>query len=183
MKEAGLLYERSLSLRYGFPKALRTFQLPATLASDVMVDDLWLELFHFMQEREMQQTVLAYPELHALQVHHELAKQRWREVDSDATRFTPSFVPADFISYGEHVEMVFPDADFFRANMDACARVAAVTSFYLLGNRANSDTFTVKYNPDTQQVCFWLGGGEKKINYFLRLNFVCFCFVLVLVIL
>jgi hypothetical protein len=63
------------------------------------------------------------------------------------------YLPKIRYQNGVVTSFVFPDAEFFKENKDECCRVAAMYSFFLLGHSPKDDVYTVRYNPDTQEVC------------------------------
>ena len=55
--------------------------------------------------------------------------------------------------HGIATKFRFQDAFFSSENEEACVRVSAMYAFYLLGHRADDQFYTVRYNPETQEVC------------------------------
>ena len=151
-EEASDLYERALSIRYCYPNSLVTTVKDPVMNGDKETEklplDVWQHIFKYLPGHDAQNLVYAYPQLN-------VAKECWErhERNNTSSLFSQSYLPKINYHKGIITRFEFPDADFFRENVDGCCRVAAMYSFFLLGHKPEDDVYTVRYNPDTQEVC------------------------------
>ena len=147
----GELYERSLSIRYCYPRSLELIvkldeQNPLI---DQLPPEMWLHIFKFLHEQEVHNLIYAYPKFQLLKLiweAHEI-----KQVETDPSQ--PKFIPTIHTQYGSRTLFCFSNADFFYQHVDACCRVAAVYAFFLLGHGKDSKTYTVRYNKNTHEAC------------------------------
>ena len=153
--EASNLYERALSIRYCYPRYLQTATNDSVINKDdeqsgcpTLPLEVWHHIFNFLPGYDAQNLVYAYPHLH-------VAKESWeRHERNNASKLSSQkYLPKVNYQKGIVTRFEFPDADFFLENADGCCRVAAMYSFFLLGHKPEDDVYTVRYNPDTQDVC------------------------------
>ncbi|UJR16978.1 hypothetical protein I4U23_003876 [Adineta vaga] len=153
--DSGELYERSLSIRYCYPRLLQS-KMKQTIVEEeeeVLIDrlpsEIWLHIFGYVHEQDIRNFVFAYPQFQLLKIFWE-AKEK-QHLKSDP--YQPKFIPTIHVQYGSRTLFRFSDADFFYQHVNACCRVAAVYAFFLLGHSKDSQTYTVRYDRNTQQTC------------------------------
>lgn len=152
----GDLYDRSLSIRYCYPRLLEeklkrtmTIEDESKPLIDEFPSEIWLNIFKFLHEQDVENLIFAYPEF-------QLLKIAWEAQENKSFMHDPSkekFIPIIQTQYGSRTLFRFSDAQFFSQHFDQCCRVAAVYAFFLLGNQQDSITYTVRYNRNTQEVC------------------------------
>lgn len=152
--DASDLYERALSVRYCYPRCLAMAESDPVTSDEKPSEcrflplEIWQNIFRYLPGHDAQSLVYAYP---ILNVAKECLEQKER---NNVSRLSEQkFLPK--INYRKAVLTCFefPDADFFGKNESGCCRVAAMYSFFLLGHGPEDDVYTVRYNPDTQDVC------------------------------
>ncbi len=145
------LYEKALSIRYCYPSGIK--EKPKDIDTSGYTrfpSDVWLHVFNFLSGYDVQNVVYAYPELNLVMATWE---QRQRNSAFNLSKSSVGYLPTIRFQKGVVTSFVFPDAEFFKENKSECCRVAAMYSFFLLGHSPQDDTYTVRYNPDTQEVC------------------------------
>ena len=144
------LYEKALSIRYCYPRCIN--QVPEadidTSGYTNCPPEVWLHIFKFLSGYDAQNLVYAYPELDVILAIWEDTRRIAAPKLSDVP-----YIPKIRFQKGVVTSFVFSDAQFFNENKEECCRVAAMYSFFLLGHLPQDDIYTVKYNPDTQEVC------------------------------
>ena len=144
------LYEKALSIRYCYPSCIN--HLPEadvnTSGYNRFPLEIWLHIFKFLSGYDAQNLVYAYPELNPILATWEETRRNAVPKLSDAP-----YIPKVRFQKGVVTSFVFSNAQFFNENKEECCRVAAMYSFFLLGHAPQDDVYTVKYNPDTQDVC------------------------------
>ena len=153
-QNASDLYERALSIRYCYPRNLVTAAESSAIKGNgqsghlLLPLDVWQHIFKYLPGHDAQNLVYAYPQLN-------VAKECWErhERNHASSLFSQSYLPKINYQEGIITRLEFSDADFFRENVDGCCRVAAMYSFFLLSHKPEDDVYTVRYNPDTQDVC------------------------------
>jgi hypothetical protein len=153
---SGELYERSLSIRYCYPRLLESKLKKSIIKQDKqnsLIDQLppemWLNILKFLHEQDVQNLIFAYPQFQLLKIVWEAQEIKQLETDPIQSKFIPTI----HAKYGSQTLFCFSDADFFYRHINECCRVAAVYAFFLLGHGQNSTTYTVRYNRNTQEVC------------------------------
>ncbi|UJR16948.1 hypothetical protein I4U23_003846 [Adineta vaga] len=147
--QTGELYERSLSIRYCYPRLLESKSKESILLNDQLPPEMWLHIFKYLHEQDMQNFIFAYPQFQPLQlIWH---AQEVNRLNTDPIQ--SKFIPTIQAKYGSQTLFCFSDADFFNQNVNACCRVAAVYAFFLLGHAEDSQTYTVRYDRTTDQTC------------------------------
>ena len=152
----GELYERSLSIRYCYPRLLED-KLQQSMDIDTeqksVIDQLppetWLHIFQFLNERDVENFVFAYPQFQLMQMAWHV--QEKNSLNND--RRKEKFIPNIECQYGCHTLFHFSDVQFFNQHIQQCCRVAAVYAFFLLGNARHATTYIVRYNRTTHEVC------------------------------
>ncbi|KAI8846186.1 hypothetical protein BC829DRAFT_272043 [Chytridium lagenaria] len=153
--KAGELYERSLSIRYSYPKVLalskNVKKLPCRL--NRLPSELLPRIGLFLKEVDIQKIVLAFPSLLWLLEAYQLSHKNLRrtEESKDLSSIEWLEIPEWRTHYGPCSMLRFPSAEFFKNNIEGCCRVAAVIAFFRLGHTNDSDVYTVSYNPVTQE--------------------------------
>ena len=145
------LYEKALSIRYCYPSGIK--EKPKDIDTSGYTrfpSDVWLHVFNFLSGYDVQNIVYAYPELNLVMATWE---QTQRNFAFNLSKSSVGYLPTIRFQKGMVTSFVFPDAEFFKENKSECCRVAAMYSFFLLGHSPQDDTYTVRYNPDTQEVC------------------------------
>ncbi len=145
------LYEKALSIRYCYPSGIK--EKPKDIDTSGYTrfpSDVWLHVFNFLSGYDVQNVVYAYPELNLVMATWE---QRRRNSAFNLSKSSVGYLPTIRFQKGVVTSFVFPDAEFFKETKSECCRVAAMYSFFLLGHSPQDDTYTVRYNPDTQEVC------------------------------
>ncbi|UJR16991.1 hypothetical protein I4U23_003889 [Adineta vaga] len=152
--DSGALYERSLSIRYCYPRLLQS-KVKQTIVEEeeVLIDrlpsEIWLHIFGYVHEQDIRNLVFAYPQFQSLQLIWQAQQVQQLDTDPKQTKFIPKI----HTQYGCQTLFRFSDADFFYQHVNACCRVAAVYAFFLLGHSKDSQTYTVRYDRNTQQTC------------------------------
>ena len=154
--EASQFYERALSLRYCYPAALSDSKpsnslIFSTSATNIFPYVVWEKLFFYLNGQDAERLVYAFPDLRSVKI---LQDQRFAVTLQglpEAKR--PKFYPKVEYQQGIYTCFKFSDADFFGSNVEGCCRVAAMYSFFLLGQSPSDNMYPVRFNPDTQEVC------------------------------
>ncbi|KAI8844834.1 hypothetical protein BC829DRAFT_283572 [Chytridium lagenaria] len=153
--KAGELYERSLSIRYSYPNVLGLYltakRLPCRL--NRLPSELLPRISLFLKEVDIQKMVLAFPSLLWLLETYQLSLKLLRRSEESKELSSIQWLELpNWAQYcGPGTILRFPSAAFFKSNADGCCRVAAVIAFFRLGHMADSDVYTVSYNPVTQE--------------------------------
>ncbi|UJR12472.1 hypothetical protein I4U23_016647 [Adineta vaga] len=152
----GELYERSLSIRYCYPRLLQSKLKYSNENKDSekslmdrLSTELWLEISKFFDEKDFQNLIFAFPHFQLLKIVWD--SQKTKEFITDP--FRPKYLPTINTQYGSRTLFSFNDSDFFYGHIDGCCRVAAVYAFFLLGHGKDSTSYIVRYDENTQQVC------------------------------
>ena len=154
--EAGELYERALSIRYSYPNALQPVKsYPADTGckaiGEILPAMVWENIFSHLNGQDSEHLVYAFPDLTPIK---KLQEQRFApKFNTKHDNNRPKFFPKVGRHHGIYTRFEFPDADFFKKNEEGCCRVAAMYSFFLLGHDQSDEMYTVRFNPDTQEVC------------------------------
>ena len=155
VKIAGELYERALSIRYCYPMAIDLEEFESQNTNDYTHDNfplpntVWQHIFNLLSGKDIENVVKAFPGLYFTQKSWELNRCRGKKAHSENQ---PKHIPSVDSQYGIATKFRFQDALFFSENEEACVRVAAMYAFYLLGHRVDDQFYTVRYNPETQEV-------------------------------
>ena len=156
--EAGELYERALSIRYCYPMVTDAgnSQESSKMTNDyahgefLLPNSVWQHIFSFLNGKDIDNVLKAFPGLYR-------TKNAWETrrcvVDSAKSAKQPLHIPFVDSQLGICTQFRFKDRFFFSENEEACIRVAAMYAFCLLGHRADDHFYTVRYNPETQDVC------------------------------
>lgn len=153
---AGDLYERALSIRYCYPMALDLEEFESQSTNDyshdnfLLPNNVWQHVFNFLSGKDIENVIKAFPDLHFTLTAWELNRCRRDEKGSESQ---PKHIPLVDSQYGIATKFRYKDAFFFSENEEACVRVAAMYAVYSLGPRADDQFYTVRYNPETQEVC------------------------------
>ena len=155
--EAGQLYERAVSLRYCYPAALKKIEhlAPDFLNvpnADIFPACVWENIFSYLSGQDAERLVYAFPDLKPIRA---LQENRFWSKSAKAAYVNnrPMFYPKVDTQHGIYTCFEFPDANFFRENEEGCCRVAAMYSFVLLGHSPSDSMYTVRFNPDSQEIC------------------------------
>ncbi|UJR12040.1 hypothetical protein I4U23_016218 [Adineta vaga] len=153
LTDTGELYERSLSIRYCYPRLLelklnKSIDKQEPSLIDQFPPEIWLHIFKFIHEQDIRNLVFAYPQFQLLKLVWEAQDKQSRETDP----FRPKFLPTIHAKYGSRTLFQFSDAQFFYKHINECCRVAAVYAFFLLGHQKDSTTYIVRYDRNTQEV-------------------------------
>ena len=173
-EKAGDFYERALSIRYCYPMALQekwnaTHDKNIAFWDNYMLPSIvWYRIFDFLSGKDIENVIRAYPEFSLTQAEWET--RRCKE-DVNTSKGNPSYIPIVESQFGIFTKFRFKDDKFFFDNEEACVRVAAMYSFYLLGHRAEDQFYTVRYNPETQEV---IGVALKSLLRDVFLNRPCY---------
>ncbi|CAF3694610.1 unnamed protein product [Rotaria sp. Silwood1] len=154
--KTGELYERSLSIRYCYPRLLES-KLKQTAMNKVeekslihqLPSELWLHIFKHLHEQDIQHLIFAFPQFQMLKIVWEAQETKAFIVDPAR----PKFIPTIQTQYGSQTLFRFSNSDFFYQHIDGCCRVAAVYAFFLLGHGKGSTMYIVRYDRNTQEVC------------------------------
>ncbi|UJR22021.1 hypothetical protein I4U23_025088 [Adineta vaga] len=153
LHSTGDLYERSLSIRYCYPRLLEYKLSQSNLEQHSIIhqlpSELWLHIFQFMNEQDIQYLTFADPEFQLLKLIWDAQTKQSIEHDS----FRSKFFPTIHTQYGSRTLFRFSDANFFFQHVHECCRVAAVYAFFLLGHSRDATTYIVRYDRNTQEVC------------------------------
>ena len=153
--EASHFYERALSLRYCYPAALSNSKPSNTLifstsATNIFPYVVWEKIFFYLNGQDAERLVYAFPELRSVKI---LQDQRFASTLQGLPETKrPKFYPKVEYQQGIYTCFKFSDADFFESNVEGCCRVAAMYSFFLLGQSPSDNMYPVRFNPDTQEV-------------------------------
>ena len=166
-EKAGDLYERALSIRYCYPMALeqRRGKIQdhsiSTWNNYALPSIVWHRIFDFLNGKDVDMFIRAYPEFY-------FEWKAWEHLlyknDQRNSEPSPLYVPTFNQIEGCYTRFRFQDPHFFSENEEACIRVVAMCSFYLLchaydcvdgeedESRDDEDRYyTVRYNPETQE--------------------------------
>ncbi|CAF1314138.1 unnamed protein product [Rotaria sp. Silwood1] len=153
--EIGELYERSLSIRYSYPRLLELklkaqiiYQDDEKPLIDKFPSEIWLHIFKYLHEQDVQHLIFAFPQFQLLKITWDAQEMKNFEADNCRQKF----IPIIHTKYGSRTLFRFSDSDFFYKHLEGCCRVAAVYAFFLLGHRDDSTTYTIRYNRNTQEV-------------------------------
>jgi hypothetical protein len=152
----GELYERSLSIRYCYPRLLQS-KLKHSIADKdeekplikQLPPELWLRILKLLHEQDIQHLIFAFPQFQLLKIVWD--GQETKDFVTDP--FRPKYIPTIDSQYGSRTLFSFSDSEFFYHHLDGCCRVAAVYAFFLLGHGKDSTTYIVRYDRNTQEVC------------------------------
>ncbi|CAF4223160.1 unnamed protein product [Rotaria sp. Silwood2] len=154
--DIGELYERSLSIRYSYPRLLELKLKAQTIHQDdekLLIDQLppemWLYIFKYLHQQDVQHLIFAFPQFQLLKIAWDAQEMKIFETDSCLQKFIPTI----HTKYGSRTLFRFSDSEFFYQHIEGCCRVAAVYAFFLLGHRDDSTTYTVRYDRNTQEIC------------------------------
>ena len=156
IKVAGELYEKALSIRYCYPMAIDLEEFESQNTNDytkdnfLLPDTIWQHVFSFLSGKDIENVIKAFPDLYFTQTSWEMNRCRQ---DEKHPEHQPRHIPSVDSQRGIATKFRFQDALFFSENEEACVRVAAMYAFYLLGHRVDDQFYTVRYNPETQEVC------------------------------
>ena len=152
----GELYERSLSIRYCYPRLLeRKLNEYMSIEDEQksfinrLPSELWLHILKLLHEHEVQNLMFAYPEFQSFKIAWDAQEKRSFQNDPSKHKF----IPLIDSQYGSQTLFRFTDIEFFNQYTIQCCRVAAVYAFFLLGHAWDSRTYTVRYNRHTHEVC------------------------------
>eukprot|EP00112_Aurelia_sp_Birch-Aquarium-sp1_P025326 Seg837.3 transcript_id=Seg837.3/GoldUCD/mRNA.D3Y31 product="hypothetical protein" protein_id=Seg837.3/GoldUCD/D3Y31 len=155
-EKAGDLYERALSIRYCYPMALKTERNATQNENNNSWDNyvlpgyIWHRIFDCLSGKDIHNFIRAYPEFAFGQL---LWEQRRFKNDGRESEESPLYIPIVERQKGIYTRFRFKDDKFFFDNEEACIRVVAMYSLYLLGHKVKDQFYTVRYNPETQEVC------------------------------
>ena len=138
-----------MSIRYCYPSCIN--EAPKDIDTSGYTrfpPEVWYHVFEFLSGYDVQNVVYAYPELNLVMASWE---QGWMNIAPKLCNV--GYLPKIQYQKGVVTTFVFPDAEFFKEKKSECCRVAAMYSFFLLGHSPQDDVYTVRYNPDTQEVC------------------------------
>jgi hypothetical protein len=154
--KAGKLYERSLSIRYCYPRLLELKLNKSSIIGeqqeealfDRLPREMWLRILKLLHEQDVRNLIFAYPQF-------QLLTRLWKSQEKiflENDPFRPKYHPAIHTQYGRQTSFRFSDVDFFNRHVSECCRVAAVYAFFLLGHDRDATTYTVRYDRKTQEV-------------------------------
>ena len=154
--EAAELYERALSIRYSYPFALKTrsqseWKVCPPSITDILPAVVWENIFSYLSGKDAEHLIYAFPDLIPVKKLQDGRFACKLKTIMDEKR--PKFLPRVGQKHGIYTRFEFPDAEFFKRNGDGCCRVAAMYSFFLLGHTSSEEMYTVRFNPETQEVC------------------------------
>ena len=173
-EKASDLYERALSIRYSYPMTLNRkgtsnqHQNIFSWDNYVLPSIAWYRIFDFLSGKDIENFIRAYPEF---SIEQKVWEQRRYNEDQRPFSADPLYIPSIESQYGIYTKLRFKDAQFFSWNEEAFIRVAAMYSFYLLGHKADDKFYTVRYNPETQEV---IGVALKSLLRDVFLNRPCY---------
>eukprot|EP00112_Aurelia_sp_Birch-Aquarium-sp1_P025325 Seg837.2 transcript_id=Seg837.2/GoldUCD/mRNA.D3Y31 product="hypothetical protein" protein_id=Seg837.2/GoldUCD/D3Y31 len=173
-EKAGDLYERALSIRYCYPMALKTERNATQNENNnswdnyVLPGHIWHRIFDCLSGKDIHNFIRAYPEFAFEQL---LWEEHRFEHDERESEESPLYIPIVEEQKGIYTRFRFKDDRFFFDNEEACIRVVAMYSLYLLGHKVEDQFYTVRYNPETQEVC---GVALKSLLRDVFLNRPCY---------
>ncbi|CAF0903761.1 unnamed protein product [Adineta ricciae] len=149
--ETGELYERSLSIRYCYPRLLEQKMISKKINAKQyeLPPEMWLNVLKYLHEQDVQNFIFAYPQFQPFKLIWQAQETNRMNTDPNQSKFIPTI----HAQYGSQTLFCFSDVNFFNQHADACCRVAAVYAFFLLGHTEDSQTYTVRYDRTTQEVC------------------------------
>lgn len=152
----GEFYERSLSIRYCYPRLLQAKLKQSVVDKDqekALIDrlppELWLRIFKYLHEQDIHHLIFAFPPFQLLKIVWE--GRVTRDFVTDPSR--PKYLPTISTQYGSRTLFSFTDSDFFYRHIDGCCRVVAVYAFFLLGHGKDCTSYIVRYDKNTHEVC------------------------------
>ncbi|KAJ3107249.1 hypothetical protein HDU97_004669 [Phlyctochytrium planicorne] len=141
----------------------RAGELYERLPSEILI-----RIAEVMNPFDCQKLVLAFPDLFWLQQATESYHSSLLAKANIYTKIAKTKIPKPPTSepppegefswpeikdcYGTSCGLVFPEAAFFRENIEGCCRAAALLAFFQLGHCHDIETYTVSYNPVNQEV-------------------------------
>eukprot|EP01084_Bolivina_argentea_P197029 337707_1 len=178
--KANELYERSLSIRYSYPKTLinehNYHNKDKYLKLHCNIAQIWFIIFGYSYNREIECCSFLFPnQLYNLylkwklkinkkyfrvprktKVIYQVNKYQFiaRQIN-DQYGFGNTehpFIPKIKTRYGCYTLFEFPDLNFFEHHRIECIRVAAIYALYLMSHEINSKYFVVEYNSFTQNI-------------------------------
>lgn len=150
--KTGELYERSLSIRYCYPRLLINSHIKEEKSNSIchkLPTETWLNIFKYVNEQDIESFIFAYPYYLPLMMLRQSEETKFFETDRSRSKFIPTVEN----QYGCRTLFHFADVKFFDENIHGCCRVAAVYAFFLLGHTADSTTYIIRYNRNTHEVC------------------------------
>ncbi|CAF2796191.1 unnamed protein product [Rotaria sp. Silwood2] len=154
--DIGELYERSLSIRYCYPRLLELKPKESIINSNEqkklikqLPPEIWLSIFKYLDKQDIQHLIFAFPNFQLLKIVWESQELK----NFEQNLFREKFIPTIDTQYGSQTLFRFSDSKFFYKHIDQCCRVAAVYAFFLLGHTKDSTTYTVHYDRNTHEVC------------------------------
>lgn len=147
----GELYERALSIRYCYPRLLEKKninRIQLKSLAERLPSEPWLHIFHHLNEQDVDNLIYVDPDFQTLKIVWQVRENQIYSTANSKHKFLPSIQS----QYGSRTLFRFDDAQFFTEHIEQCCRVVAVYAFYLLGHRTDAQTYTVRYNRDTQEV-------------------------------
>ena len=149
------LYERSLSVRYCYPrllnqKSIRKDKTEKELTSmiDKLPTEIWLNIWKFLDEPDVQSFIFAYSKFQSMQIVWQTRELKLIKEDVDKTKFIPTIETR----YGCQTLFRFSDVEFFNRHRDQCCRVTAIYAFFLLGNSDKSTHYVVRFDRSTGEI-------------------------------
>ncbi|CAF4360968.1 unnamed protein product, partial [Adineta steineri] len=116
--DTGDSYERSLSIRYCYPRLLETKLNKSSDKSEPLINQLpiemWLHIFKYIHEQDVRNIVFAYPQFELLKIVWEAQEQKYLKTDP----LKPKFIPTIHTQYGSRTLFRFSDADFFYQHLN-----------------------------------------------------------------
>ena len=120
-------------------------------ATNIFTAYVWENIFTHLNGQDAERLAYAFPDLNSIK---RLQDGRFNsKLEAMPVSERPLFYPKIDLQHGIYTCFEFPDADFFQANEEGCCRVAAMYSFFLLSHSLLNAMYTVRLNPDTQEVC------------------------------
>ena len=156
INDASYLYELALSLRYCYPAALKNTEhsslgILKASPTNIFPACVWENIFTHLNGQDAERLVYAFPDLNPIK---RLQDERFNfKLEAIPVSKRPMFYPKIDLQHGIYTCFEFSDANFFEENQEGCCRVAAMYSFFLLGHSPTNALYTVRFNPDTQEVC------------------------------
>ena len=103
---------------------------------DILTADIWLKIMLFLGYIDIENLTIVFPHLSSFK----------------RMLYKAYIIPSVELRDGVFTKFTYKSYDFVKNNIEGCCRVLAIYSVYLLGHSPDNNTYTVNYNPETNEV-------------------------------
>ncbi|KAJ3128310.1 hypothetical protein HK098_004719 [Nowakowskiella sp. JEL0407] len=159
--KAGDLYERCLSIRYAYPKRIKTKnKIPTkkeTCFFELLSYETILRLAQYLDPLYIQRLIISFPSLVWVQSRSAQLRskfiQRTEAFDKIGLALkTYDHEPLDEGYRSGSCSYLSFEEEFFRLNVEGCCRVAALYAIFQMTSNESDRCYPVSFNPVTQEV-------------------------------